>query len=132
MERETIIRFRGIPVRGDGKWVEGSLIVDDLGEFGTNYWIKPFTRANRIEIIPGTKSQYTGYNFKNRKLFDGDVLQFKDTQSFRYVCWYQGKWVVASQKDCKGDNMDLHAFCQYQAKDSNFNFVGTIWDATLE
>jgi len=127
VEREIL--FRG-KVREGGHlyktWTEGSLIVD-----GDKCWILSDINSRKIEIDPDTKSQYTGYDFKNRKLFDGDILQFKDTQTLRYVCWYQGKWIVADQKDCKGDNMDLHSFCYYQSDDSKFNFVGTIWDDKL-
>lgn len=73
MKRMREYLFRGKQI-DSGEWIEGSL------------WIhlsKPYimTTANVVgyEVDPETVGQYAGHICKNGKLFEGDIVKYKDS-----------------------------------------------------
>lgn len=73
MKRMREYLFRGKQI-DSGEWNEGSLWV---------HLSKPYimTTANVVgyEVDPETVGQYTGHICKNGKLFEGDIVKYKDS-----------------------------------------------------
>lgn len=114
------ILFRGKTILG--KWIEGDLL-QYLG-CGKVYIAQHYKGAGGQEVIPETVGQYTGLTDKNgKKIFEGDVVNFKTTAYFFKNCRinYESQFARFCAIDNKGYEYPMD-------KTFNNEIIGNVFD----
>ena len=114
------ILFRGKTILG--KWIEGDLL-QYLG-CGKVYIAQHYKGAGGQEVIPETVGQFTGLTDKNgKKIFEGDVVNFKTTAYFFKNCRinYESQFARFCAIDNKGYEYPMD-------KTFNNEIIGNVFD----
>lgn len=114
------ILFRGKTLLD--KWIDGDLL-QYLG-CGKVHIAQYYKGAGGQEVIPETVGQYTGLTDKNgKKIFEGDVVNFKTTAYFFKNCRinYESQFARFCAIDNKGYEYPMD-------KTFNYEIIGNVFD----